>query len=138
MNTPAIAQNLASRGRGEDKMLVHMTPSEVEGLQALAMSKGGSLTINPETGLPEAGSLSDTFKAVLPTLVGAGIMMIPGVNTMVAPWMVGLGVGGLEYARTGDLGRGLSAGPRCLRRCWEWLVDLWVGSKQRLLKIQQQ
>ncbi len=110
MNTPAVAQNLASRGRGEDKMLVHMTPSEVEGLQALAMSKGGSLTINPETGLPEAGSLSDTFKAVLPTLVGAGIMMIPGVNAAVAPWMVGLGVGGLEYARTGDLGRGLSAG----------------------------
>ena len=110
MNTPAVAQNLASRGRGEDKMLVHMTPSEVEGLQALAMSKGGSLTINPETGLPEAGSLSDTFKAVLPTLIGAGVMMIPGVNAAVAPWMVGLGVGGLEYARTGDLGRGLSAG----------------------------
>lgn len=110
MNTSAVAQNLASRGRGEDKMLVHMTPSEVEGLQALAMSKGGSLTINPETGLPEAGSLSDTFKAVLPTLVGAGIMMIPGVNAAVTPWMVGLGVGGLEYARTGDLGRGLSAG----------------------------
>ena len=103
------AQNLASRGRGEDKMLVHMTPSEVEGLQALAMSKGGSLTINPETGLPEAGFLSDTFKALAPTLIGAGIMMIPGVGAVAAPY-IGAGIGALEYARTGDLGKGLSAG----------------------------
>lgn len=103
------AQNLASRGRGEDKMLVHMTPSEVEGLQALAMSKGGSLTINPETGLPEAGFLSDTFKALAPTLIGAGIMMIPGVGAAAAPY-IGAGIGALEYARTGDLGKGLSAG----------------------------
>ena len=106
MNTPAVAQNLASRGRGEDKMLVHMTPSEVEGLQALAMSKGGSLTINPETGLLEAGVLSDTFKAFLPTIAGAGLAMIPGVNALGA----GLIVGGIEAARTKDIGRGLMAG----------------------------
>ena len=103
------AQNLASKGRGEDKMLVHMTPSEVDGLQALAMAQGGSLTINPETGLLEAGALSDTFKAFLPTLVGAGIMMIPGVGAAAAPW-IGAGLGAVEYARTGDIGRGLSAG----------------------------
>ena len=54
MNTSAIAQNLASRGRNGDTTLVHMTPDEVQGLQALAMAQGGSLTINPETGLPEA------------------------------------------------------------------------------------
>jgi hypothetical protein len=35
-------------------MLVHMTPDEVAGLQALAQQMGGSLTINPQTGLPEA------------------------------------------------------------------------------------
>lgn len=103
------AQNLASKGRGEDKMLVHMTPSEVDGLQALAMAQGGSLTINPETGLLEAGALSDTFKAFLPTLVGAGIMMIPGVNAAAAPW-IGAGLGAVEYARTGDIGAGISAG----------------------------
>ena len=49
------AQGLASLGRGNDSMLVHMTPKEVEGLQGLAMAHGGSLTINPQTGLPEAG-----------------------------------------------------------------------------------
>ena len=106
MNTSTVAQNLASRGRGEDKMLVHMTPSEVEGLQALAMAQGGSLTINPETGLPEAGALSDTFKAFLPTIAGAGLAMIPGVNALGA----GLIVGGIEAARTKDLGRGILAG----------------------------
>jgi len=108
MNTPAIAQNLASRGRGEDKMLVHMTPSEVQGLQALAMAKGGSLTINPETGLPEAGFLSDTFKALAPTIIGAGAMYLSGGT--IQPWMIGLGAGAFETARTGDLGRGLMAG----------------------------
>jgi hypothetical protein len=108
MNTPAVAQNLASRGRGEDKMLVHMTPSEVQGLQALAMAKGGSLTINPETGLPEAGFLSDTFKALAPTIIGAGAMYLSGGT--IQPWMIGLGTGAFETARTGDLGRGLMAG----------------------------
>lgn len=62
-----IAAGIASLGRGNDKMLVHMTPGEVGGLQALAMAHGGSLTINPHTGLPEAGFLSD----ILPLLAGA-------------------------------------------------------------------
>jgi hypothetical protein len=54
----SIPQGIASLGRGQDSMLVHMTPGEVQGLQRLAMSAGGSLTINPQTGLPEAGFLS--------------------------------------------------------------------------------
>jgi hypothetical protein len=58
MNYPQqSAQGLASLGRGNDSMLVHMTPNEVQGLQSLAMSRGGSLSINPQTGLPEAGIL---------------------------------------------------------------------------------
>ena len=51
------AHYLKSKGRGNDTMLVHMTPGEVKGLQALALAHGGSLTINPDTGLPEAGFL---------------------------------------------------------------------------------
>jgi hypothetical protein len=54
----SIPQGIASLGRGQDSMLVHMTPGEVQGLQKLAMAHGGSLTINPQTGLPEAGILS--------------------------------------------------------------------------------
>jgi hypothetical protein len=59
------AQRLAEQGRGNDSMLVHMTPSEVQGLQALARRQGDSLTINPSTGLPEAGKLEDEFKKVM-------------------------------------------------------------------------
>ena len=62
----ATAQQLQGYGRGEDTMLVHMTPWEVNSLQGLAMAAGGSLTINPDTGLPEAGFLSQ----LLPLIAG--------------------------------------------------------------------
>jgi hypothetical protein len=88
-------------GRGEDKMLVHMTPGEVGGLQQLAMAHGGSLTINPQTGLPEAGFLSK----LLPTILG-----IAGAAFGLPTWAIGLGVGAGQTALTGDLGKGLSAG----------------------------
>jgi hypothetical protein len=48
-----------------------MNPTEVAGLQSLAMSQGGSLTINPHTGLPEAFNLGGFFKSLLPVFVGA-------------------------------------------------------------------
>jgi len=63
------AHYLKSKGRGNDTMLVHMTPSEVKGLQAIALRHGGSLTINPDTGLPEAGFLEQ----ILPIVAAAGL-----------------------------------------------------------------
>ena len=97
------AQAVQSQGRGNDSMLVHMTPGEVRGLQALAVANGGSLTINPQTGLPEAGFLS----SILPTVAGvAGSIMFPGAS----PWLIGAGVGGLTALATGDLGQGFMAG----------------------------
>jgi hypothetical protein len=68
----SIPQGIASLGRGQDSMLVHMTPGEVQGLQRLAMSQGGSLTINPQTGLPEAGFLS----SMLPMLASAAAVAL--------------------------------------------------------------
>jgi hypothetical protein len=59
-----VAAGLATLGRGEDKVLVHMTPGEVHGLQAIALAHGGSLTINPHTGLPEAGFLKNILPAI--------------------------------------------------------------------------
>ena len=102
------AQGLASLGRGNDSMLVHMTPREVEGLQGLAMAHGGSLTINPQTGLPEAGFLD----AVLPMAAGfalgpGGFGLFQGAN---AALMAGLTVGGLTALASGDIGKGLMAG----------------------------
>lgn len=96
-----LAKELQSYGRGEDTMLVHMTPGEVNSLQGLAMATGGSLTINPHTGLPEAGWLGK----LLPTLLG-GLGMAFGIPPV---WMGALGaVGGT--AATGDLGKGLMMG----------------------------
>lgn len=97
-----MAQQVQSQGRDEDTMLVHMTPNEVNSLQGLAMAHGGSLTINPNTGLPEAGFL----KKLLPTLLGAGLMLIPGVNALAAAGMVAGG----SVLKTGSLKKGLMAG----------------------------
>lgn len=96
-----MAQQLQSMGRGDDKMLVHMTPDEVSSLQGLAMATGGSLTINPNTGLPEAGWLGK----LLPTILGAALAAT-GVGAPLAAGIVGAG----QFARTGSLKKGLMAG----------------------------
>jgi hypothetical protein len=58
------AQGLAALGRGEDTQLIHMTPSEIQNLQTLAQKYGGGLTVNPNTGLPEAGFLKNIIPYV--------------------------------------------------------------------------
>jgi hypothetical protein len=78
-----------------------MTPKEVEGLQTLAMRHGGSLTINPQTGLPEAGFLS----SILPLVAGIGLTAMGMPAGMAA-----LTVGGGTALATGDLKKGLMAG----------------------------
>jgi hypothetical protein len=85
-------------------MLIHMTPGEVGGLEALARAHGGMLTTNPDTGLPEASFL----KSILPTLAGAAITI--GSGGTINPLTAGMLVGGFEGLRTGDLGKGLMAG----------------------------
>jgi hypothetical protein len=102
MSLQLAAQHLASKGRDGDSTLVHMSPGEVKGLQALALAHGGSLSINPDTGLVEASFL----KRILPMVAGAGLAMIPGVGPFMAAGMVG----GFETMRTGDIGKGLRAG----------------------------
>lgn len=99
-----VASRLAAEGRGPDTMLVHMAPEEVRGLNELAMAAGGSLTINPTTGLPEAGFL----KSLLPMVIGAALTPLTG--GLINPMTAGLLVGGFETARTGDIGKGLMAG----------------------------
>jgi hypothetical protein len=80
-----------------------MTPEEVQGLQGLALAHGGSLTVNPETGLYEANIL----KKLLPVLAG-------GVLKSIFPNMSDFGtsliVGGASALIEGDLQKGLKAG----------------------------
>ena len=107
MSLQLIAKQMEAKGRKGDSMLVHMTPGEVEGLQKLAESMGGSLTVNPETGLVEANFLKKLISSpFFAPLAGAGLMMIPGVGPMMAAGLVG---GGTALA-TGDVGKGAMAG----------------------------
>ena len=112
MSLHKFAEQVASQGRGDDSLLVHMTPDEVRNLQQFAQANGTTLTINPVTGLPEAGMLSDLFKAVAPIALGAflgpaGLAMGGGFLTAA---QAGLAVGGITTLATGSLSRGLMAG----------------------------
>ena len=110
MSLQQAAQHLAAQGRGKDTTLVHMTPNEVQGLQQIAMAAGGSLSINPSTGLPEAGFLEN----MLPMIIGAGLIAATGgaaaPAVMSMPAAIGLGVGGVQALRTGNLMEGVKAG----------------------------
>jgi hypothetical protein len=92
-------QKVQSQGRLNDSMLVHMNPQEVAGLQALARQKGTSLTINPQTGLPEAFNLG----SILPAVAGAALTPVLGP-------MAPLIIGGLGALATGSLEQGLMMG----------------------------
>ena len=104
MSLKHAANHLAAHGRGPDTELVHMTKGEINSLQTLARANGGSLTINPHTGLAEAGFLSK----LLPMAIGAGAMYLSG--GAINPATAGMLVGGLQTARTGSLEKGLMAG----------------------------
>lgn len=78
MSLKQAAEAVRAAGRGKDTELVHLTRNEVAGLHALAKAAGGALTRNPDTGMPEAGFLD----SILPTLLGAGAMFIPGMQPL--------------------------------------------------------
>ena len=104
-----LASLVQSRGRNGDSVLVHMAPEEVRGLQSLALAHGGSLTLNPETGLYEASFL----KKLLPTIIGLALAPLTAGTSLAFlgnPLVAGALVGGVEGLRTGDLGKGLMAG----------------------------
>jgi hypothetical protein len=112
MSLKHAANHLAAHGRGPDTELVHMTKGEINSLQTLAKANGGSLTINPDTGLPEAGFLSN----ILPVVAGAAAMYFTGgtaaplIAGMSNAAVIGGGIGALQYARTGSLQKGITAG----------------------------
>jgi hypothetical protein len=109
MSLQLAAQHLAAHGRGKDTELVHMDKGELHALRAMAQGAGGDLTVNPHTGLPEAGFLS----SLLPTIAGFALnAAVPGLGEM-----TGLGqfaapaiVGGASMLMGGSLQNGLMAG----------------------------
>ena len=100
----AEAQDMQGYGRNGDTMLMHVSPEEVSGLQALAQNNGTSLTINPHTGMPEAFSL----KKLLPALAGAALTIATG--GAINPLTIAAVVGGVKGIASGSLKKGLMAG----------------------------
>ena len=102
MSLANLAQEIAHKGRHGDSTLVHMTPGEVAGLAAIARAHGGELTVNPETGLPEANFL----KKILPALAGAAVSSVTGWNPFASSLLIGSATG----LASGSLSKGLAAG----------------------------
>jgi hypothetical protein len=98
MNAKQAAEILKSYGREGDTELVHMTKGEVAGLQQLAEAAGGSLTINPVTGQPEAFFLA----ALLPTIIG-GVGSAMGLGAL-GTAALGAGVGALTNRKDPIMG----------------------------------
>lgn len=123
MSLHNLANNVQSQGRGSDTMLVHMSPREVGGLQALAKAHGGSLSINPNTGLPEAGFLENILPVVAAgalTAMTAGaaapaVGLALGTSTATGGLIAGAGIGallggGMAAMQGGNFGRGALMG----------------------------
>jgi len=89
------AKRVQAAGRGEDKILAHITPAEAELLKA----RGGSGDINPATGLPEYGFLKSIGKLlgvaapIIGTVVG-GMVGMPFLGAVVGGGLGGLASGG--------------------------------------------
>ena len=112
MSLKIAAEHLKSKGRGPDTELIHMTKGEIKGLRQLALAHGTDLTINPETGLPEAGMLMK----ILPVVAAAAATYFtagaaaPALEAALAG-TAGAGMGGLlAGAGAGALIGGASAG----------------------------
>ncbi len=127
MSLRHTAQYLAAHGRGADTTLMHVAPDEVARLQRAAQERGGSLSINPHTGLPEANFFSDLNPVSI--LQGEGNIGKSGLGPALAALAVnyfapgagealglsqaaatGAIVGGASALATGSLKKGLMAG----------------------------
>ena len=117
MDLPALAEMLRAKGRGKDTMLAHITPKEA----ALLKRRGGSGSVNPDTGLPEfedSGSYdfsppepaSPTYD-VVSSAPGGGNTFTPTQADTGVPVQVGSSYtpGGDAYAPVGPSGNYQSA-----------------------------
>ena len=82
----SLANQVAEKGRGGDSTLLHIHPSELAGIAALL---GHEVTINPETGLPEAFSWKKLLGAIG---LGVAAALTGGAAATVLPsWLAGIG-----------------------------------------------
>jgi hypothetical protein len=117
------AQELASKGRYGDSMLVHMAPEEVAGIASL-----GGVSMNPETGLPEMFKFKDFIKFAAPIALSVAL---PAYGAAAAQ---GLGAGTAAVGGVG--GQGLAgflsktAGKAILSGLGSGIGSLMTGSNR--------
>ena len=75
MNLQQQAQNVAAQGRFGDSMLMHVNPAEVRGL-----AQAVPLTINPETGQPEA--FLPLLAPIIGSMVGGSLLGGTALGTL--------------------------------------------------------
>jgi hypothetical protein len=97
MSIRQLSSEVAKRGRYGDTMLIHVNPREVAGLQYLGEKYGAKMTINPDTGLPEAFN----FMRFMPMIAGAAL------SPFITPMGAAAVVGAVEGVRTKSLMGGL-------------------------------
>lgn len=122
-----LASLMALQGRGGDTTLVHMNPMEVRRLAAL--SPDGTLSVNPETGLPEAFKLKDALGVALPlaasfifpAIAPAALTSALGATGTAA---LGAGIGGT----LGGLAQGQGLGNSLIRGGISGLLSYGIGS----------
>ena len=103
------AQELASKGRYGDSMLVHMAPEEVAGIASL-----GGVSMNPETGLPEMFKFKDFMKFAAPIALSVampafGAQAAAGAGLGTAATASGAGTG-LAGFLSGTAGKAILSG----------------------------
>ena len=97
MSIRQLSSEVAKRGRNGDTMLIHVNPREVAGLQYLGERYGAKMTVNPDTGLPEAFN----FMRFMPMIAGAAL------SPFITPMGAAAVVGAVEGARTNSIMGGL-------------------------------
>ena len=98
-----IAGLMAAKGRYGDTELLHVRPDELAGLASV-----GQLTINPDTGLPEAFS----FRSLLPAIgaIAGSVLLGPGIGTALGEGAFAAAAGAGLGAGIGGFTGGLAAG----------------------------
>jgi hypothetical protein len=116
-------EDIASKGRYGDTMLMHVNPREVRGLDSL-----GEMTYNPETGLPEAWLWALPLAGAAIGGIGAKLMdKDPLTGALIGG---GIGLGGMGFAGPTATGLGGlfgvgSAG--ALPGLWQGLTPIGQG-----------
>ena len=83
MDNKKTAKGLASLGRNGDNTLVHMSKEEVKDLNTIGKAHGKTLSVNPDTGLPEAFDIGGALRFganVAAAAAGVPVPVIIGTN----------------------------------------------------------